>query len=84
VIFKAIKWWAIPKGARKALQPRKPKTAADWDEPQRIMRAIRALPAAGDGMTVGDIANAVGTDAGMVVSALESIVERDEAEEQMR
>ena len=44
---------------------------------QAIVRAIRALPAEGDGMTVGDIAETVGTDTGHVVSALEDMVERD-------
>jgi hypothetical protein len=45
---------------------------------ERIINEIRALPAEGDGMTVGDIADAVHASTSMVVSALEEIVERDE------
>jgi GTP-sensing pleiotropic transcriptional regulator CodY len=50
-------------------------------ELERIIEAIRAMPDEGDGMTVGKIADRVGTDTGMVVAALESIVERDERDE---
>jgi hypothetical protein len=46
-------------------------------ELQRIVKAIQALPAEGDGMTVGDIATAVDTDTGMVVAALEELAEQN-------
>jgi predicted ArsR family transcriptional regulator len=47
-------------------------------ELQRVVQAIQALPAEGDGMTVGDIAEAVDTDTGMVVAALEELAEQDQ------
>jgi hypothetical protein len=49
-------------------------------ELQRVIEAIQGLPDKGEGMTVGQIADAVEADTGTVVMALEEIVEQDEAD----
>lgn len=47
-------------------------------EYERVIAAIKALPESGEGMTVGEMADRVEAETGLVVAALQTIVEREE------
>lgn len=45
---------------------------------ERVIAAIKALPESGEGMTVGEMADRVDAETGLVVAALQTLAERAE------
>lgn len=57
------------------LARREPPEASEYE---RVIAAIKALPESGEGMTVGEMADRVDAETGLVVAALQTLAERAE------